>query len=343
MSDHPSDSLHGQDLWEVLGRYVAGEMGPEDAEQVRQWIGQDPSRRLLVDTLTNATEGLRARAPLGLDVEAALKRVRAERDNPKVFRLRDVREWSREWTAPLLRIAAVLTLAVSGTALWQAFAGRLAAAEKYVTEVGHTKTIKLRDQSWVLLGPSSRLVVEAGYFASGREVTLTGEAYFDVRHNSAMPFRVHAGNAEVQDLGTTFNVRSEGDGEVQVVVVSGSVAMQDTTRGSRPHLLLKAGDRGIVLRDHATVSEHGVDTTAALAWTQGKVRFDNAPLSRVRTELRRWYGIELDVSDSTLASRHVTASFGTEPVGRVVGIIALTVGATVEQHGDTMVLKATHR
>ena len=339
MTDHPSDSLNGQDLWEVLGRFVAGELTPAQSEQVRQWIGQDQSHQLLVDTLTTATAGLRAQPPKGLNVEAALQRVRTERDKPKVFRLRD---WSREWTGPLLRIAAVLTLAVGGTALWQAFAGQLASAETYVTAVGHTKTIKLRDGSWALLGPSSTLVVEAGYFASGRVVTLTGEAFFDVKHNPAMPFRVHAGNAEVEDVGTTFNVRSEPDGEVQVVVASGSVAMQDSTH-HQAHLLLKAGDRGTLSRNHASVAEHGVDTTAVLAWTLGKVRFDNAPLSRVRTELKRWYGVELDVSDSSLASRHVTASFGTEPAGKVVSIIALTVGATVEQHGDTMVLKATHR
>jgi transmembrane sensor len=115
--------------------------------------------------------------------------------------------------------------------------------------------------------------------------------------------------------------------------------MQDTT-ARRQSVVLKAGDRAVLSRGHNIAAEHGADTAAALAWTQGRVRFDNASVSHVRTELRRWYGIELDVSDTALANRHVTASFGAEPVGQVVHIIALTLGASVDQHGDTMVLKA---
>lgn len=338
MTGHPPESLNGQDLWEVLGRHVAGELGPEEQEQVRQWIGEDASRAQLVDTLSRATSGLKATTPAGLDVEAALKRVRAERDNPQALRLRTARAWSREWGGPLLRIAAVLALALGGTTLWQVIAGRMSAAETYTTAIGHTKTIKLKDGSWAMLGPSSRLVVDEGYFASQRAVTLTGEAYFDVRHNPALPFRVHAGNADILDEGTTFNVRTEGDGEVQVVVASGAVSFQDTTHHFQS-VRLRPGDRGTLRPGGAVEAEQGADTVAALAWTRGKVRFDNAPMSRVRTELRRWYGIELSVPDSSLASRHVTASFDTEPGGRVVQIIALTLGASVEQHGDTAVLK----
>ena len=339
MTDHPSNALHEKDLWEVLGRYVAGEMGPAEQEQVRRWIHEDPARTKLVETLTRATSGLRANTPAGLDVEAALRRVRADRDNPKVLRLRTARAFSREWSGTLIRVAAVLTLALGGTAIWRGIAREMAAAETYVTAVGHTKTIKLKDGSWAMLGPSSTLVVEDGYFASQRAVTLTGEAYFVVKHNPALPFRVHAGNADILDEGTTFNVRTEGDGEVQVVVASGAVSFQDSTHHFQS-VRLHPGDRGTLRPGGRVEAEQGADTAAAMAWTQGKVRFDNAPISRVKVELHRWYGIELAVPDSALASRHVTASFGLEPGKQVVEILAMTLGATVEQHGDTMVLKA---
>ena len=336
MTDQPAAPLGplGPDVWEVLGRYLTGESTPDEAAQVRRWLAEDPSRQTLVQTLERSTATLGATRPANLDIEAALTRVTArmnERGRAEA--------WAAEWGNTVVRVAAVLLLALGGTALWQSFKGVVAPAETYATAIGHTKTIKLRDGSRMLLGPSSSATVLAGYFASGREIELSGEAFFDVRHNPAMPFRVRVGSAEIQDIGTTFDVRSDLSGEVQVVVASGSVSLQDTTQRHQG-AMLRAGDRGTLVRGAPPRVQHGADTALDLAWTQGRVRFDNAPVSRVQTELRRWYGIELRIADSALAGRHVTASFSTEPANQVVKIIALTLGATVEQRGDTALMRA---
>ncbi len=102
--------------------------------------------------------------------------------------------------------------------------------------------------------------------------------------------------------------------------------------------MLRAGDRGTLARGATPQVQHNADTASALAWTQGRVRFDNAPISRVQEDLRRWYGIELAIGDTSLANRHVTASFGTEPANLVLKIIAQSLGATLEQRGDTTVM-----
>ena len=92
----------------------------------------------------------------------------------------------------------------------------------------------------VTLNAGSRLRWRADYGARTREVQLEGEGYFEVRHDGARPFRVHAPGAVAEDLGTRFTVRAypEGSG-VEVAVAEGRVALRalvDTTR-----VLLDAG------------------------------------------------------------------------------------------------------
>jgi len=63
--------------------------------------------------------------------------------------------------------------------------------------------------------------------------------------------------------------------------------------------------------------------------------FADAPLTRVADGLRRWYGIELILTDSTLAERHLSATFEGEAVAKVLEVIGLAIGARIEQRGDS--------
>jgi transmembrane sensor len=169
---------------------------------------------------------------------------------------------------------------------------------------------------------------------------------FEVTHDPARPFRVRSGEVIIEDLGTTFSVRDDDDG-VRVVVTAGSVLLQGTekprrsgTSPTQPSVVLKAGDRGGVDRDGRPVAERSAATDQDLAWTRGRLVFDNAPLSRVRTDVRRWYGLDLQVADSALAGRHLTTSFAGESVEQVLDVIALALGARIERRGDIAVIRA---
>src|SRR5207302_547034 len=154
----------------------------------------------------------------------------------------------------------------------------------------------------------------------------------------------------IQDLGTTFGVRNDGEEDVRVVVTSGSVllqgtekARQGTSKPARPSsvgVVLKGGDRGSVDRNGRPSAETKAARPDDLAWTNGRLLFDNASLGQVRADLRRWYGVDLKVADSSLANRHLTASFAGEPIDRVLDVIGLALGARIERQGNTAVLKA---
>ncbi|MBI2403646.1 MAG: FecR domain-containing protein [Gemmatimonadetes bacterium] len=330
------DPHFGAEFWEVLARYLSDESPPEEAAAVRRWLAQDDRRGELVAALERSIRRVALEPPTDLDVEGALRRVRSRLHQPPVLALGPrERRWTR-WSTLGLRAAAVVALAVGGALVWRASqrGGHPAASavRDYATSVGEMDSIRLPDGSRVVLGPQSRLALAGGYGASAREVALSGEAWFDVGHDAARRFRVRAGPAVIEDLGTTFTIRTDGE-EVRVVVAAGSVLLQDTSRAAR-RAALRAGDRGAVDRDGRVTVERGAATADDLGWLQRRLVFDNASMERVRADLRRWYGLELRM-DSAWARRHLTASFAGEPAEQVLRAIGLALGARIERRGDT--------
>jgi transmembrane sensor len=343
--------------WEALARYLAGESSGAEAEAMHRWLDAQPDRAELVAALDRSMKRLAYQPPRDLDVEGALRSVRARRDQadlrappnrtPPAARHTFASTPTR-WTVLGLRAAAVLAaVAVGAGLLWQTTrrdeSGRDAPAvmaQMFTTAVGERDSLRLSDGTRVVLGPGSRLAVDQGYGSAHREVGLRGEAYFDVQHDGAHPFTVRAGNGIVRDVGTAFAVHSDpGDG-VRVVVTSGAVVLKAGNARADSGVVLRQGDRGMLHAGGHIVAERGALTEEDLAWTRGQLVFRDAPLVQVKADLRRWYGIELRVADSTIADKHVTTTFDGEPPQRVLEVLALILGADVELHGDTAVLRA---
>jgi transmembrane sensor len=212
------------------------------------------------------------------------------------------------------------------------------------TGVGALDSLRLPDGTRIVIGPLSSVRIAQGYGMTSREVDVTGDAYFEVVHDSSKPFVAHALHATVQDLGTKFTVRTDAADGVAVSVSEGSVSLQG--RNENPGMIgsvgasvvLKPGERGVVRTDGQTVKELAAPDD--MAWLRRQLVFREAPIPEVVASLRRWYGIELRVPDTSLAARHLTATFSGEPPERVLEVIRLVLGADIERRGDTAIVKA---
>ncbi len=327
-------------LWEALARYYAGESPEGEAAAVRAWLAEHPEGERALQALDQRLGRLSAPPP-DLDVEAALARVHARMDEPVVLpfapRPPSVAEQRRRsWRSIAVAIAATVVVVLGGVLVWRSL-GQRNTVNVYATATGRTGTVRLADGSTVLLAPSSRLTVPGAY-ARERTVDLTGMALFQVRHDAAHPFAVRVGDAVVKDVGTEFVVSTEPAGGVDVVVRSGAVSVGGPAVADTP-VVLRAGQHG-TLRMNRVLVEQARSSDTDVAWTRGRLVFEDATLDRVRTDLRRWYGVDLQVADPSLTKRHVTASFAGEPVQQVVDVIALALGARVEWRGTTAVLQA---
>ena len=329
--------------WEVLARFMAGESPADEADAVRAWLAENPARHDVLRALDGALATVAA-PPAGLDVESALRTVHARMDAPETpvtpFRApaRTAPAPRRTMPAPWLRAAAAVVLLLGVWFAWQAVRGGGSTMTTYSTGVGERDSLQLPDGTTVILGPDSRLTLDGDYGEKTRDVSLRGEALFDVPHDGARPFTVHAGEGWVRDIGTTFTVTTDSAAGVRVVVTAGAVALR--TREQRGgELVLREGDRG-TLADGRMTAERAAATPDDLAWTRGRLVFRDAPLEQVAAELRRWHGIELRAEDATIAQRRLTASFGDERAADVLRVVALALGADLAMHGDTAVLRA---
>ena len=347
--------------WDALARYAAGESDPLESARVLTWLEAHPADRVLVEALAEPIADPVAKT---VDVEAALARVHEHMQDtrrpavggapPPKFgsaahrpgRLRSPvaspRRWRLATAASLLAAAAVVLLVVKRHRAASSQAP--IAARAYATTVGQRDSVLLADGSRVVLGPDSRLEVSADTPAGPRDVTLHGDAVFFVQHDPARPFTVRVDHAVIEDIGTTFAIESDVGAATRVSVLAGSVRLRAQSPGaaSDTGVTLAAGDRGTVDLTGRAHAERQVPVADDVAWTSGRLAFRDAPMSQIAGELHRWYGVLLNVADSSLADRHVTTTFESdEPVDAVLTKIGLALGARVERHGTmaTLTLK----
>jgi len=246
---------------------------------------------------------------------------------------------------PWVSVAAGLTVLFAGALVWKRAADRTdrpvsTAAMTYRTGAGAADSVRLSDGSRVVLAPQTELIVAANYGETAREVQLRGVAYFDVTHDDARPFAVHSGNATIRDVGTIFTVRSDSGGSLRVAVQEGAVLVHRAGTPQDQGVLLYEGDLATMAPGEPVVARRGVVDADDVAWTTGRLVFRDAPMGDVASELRRWYGVELQAADSSIAARHLTAEFRGEPLDQVISELTLALDAGVERRGDTLVVRS---
>jgi transmembrane sensor len=304
--------------WEKLGRYLSGEASAEEIAAMRRWLDEHPSDAQAVAALDVATKHVK---PAPIDVERALRRVKTR------ARVRTLSTYVTFAAAAVILIVAGITVVRREVHVVDSLASR-----QYSTGIGQRDSIVLGDGTRVLLGPASRIVVR------GRSVQLQGEAYFKVAYYAHRPFTVTAGNVLIRDLATQFAVHSDSAQAVRVVVNEGAVQIL-----ARLHefAILHAGDVALMQPDGRLETQRGAATNEDLAWTQGRLIFRDASMAELAADLRRWYGVELHVTDTALLRRHFTGSFQGEPIAHVLDVIGLALNAHVERRGDTAFMRST--
>jgi transmembrane sensor len=207
------------------------------------------------------------------------------------------------------------------------------------TGVGIRDSMTLIDGTRVVLGPLSSVKVGSGYGSTSREVEVRGDAWFDVVHDTSRPFTVRAGSATIVDVGTTFAVRSDDPAGVSVSVSEGAVSLREMNTPVSQGVILKAGDNGLLQTDGSVIARRGSASEDDVAWMKGRLVFRDATITQVAASMRKWYGIELKVADKALNNRHLTATFAGESPERVLETIRLALGADIERHGDTAIVR----
>lgn len=159
--------------------------------------------------------------------------------------------------------------------------------------LGISHTLTLEDGTKVVLFPGSELKFPAHFSKTERLVTLSGEAYFDVAREEGRPFNVHAREASVTVLGTSFNIRAyEDEGAIETVLVSGLVDINNT--------LLQPGQMAVYTQNNQSLNVHEVDASIYRERANGIFVFDDKTLDQIMHDLSMWFDFEYSYSDEAV-------------------------------------------
>jgi ferric-dicitrate binding protein FerR (iron transport regulator) len=154
--------------------------------------------------------------------------------------------------------------------------------------------INLSDGSTVHLNASTRLKFPFSFTGKKREVYIEGEAYFTVVKKANQPFIVHTAEADIEVLGTEFNINTYSNEVIQAALVNGSIKV----KGDKQQVLMKPGDHLMAHNEDYLITP--LDEDAVLSWRRGVYYFYNTPLQDINAMLVRWFDVEVVIDDAAM-------------------------------------------
>lgn len=199
-------------------------------------------------------------------------------------------------------LPAMAGLAACALAIVSAPSLLLWARADYSTGIGEIRQVTLADGTTVHLDSGSAISLD--YHGNRRGVTLlSGQAYFDVAHDTSRPFTVHVHAVDVTVLGTAFDVRREG-GAVEVAVQRGAVRVASA---SMTPVVLHPGEAVHV--DGVEAQRSHVPVGRIAVWREGQIVVNGATVADVVAELGRYHRGFILLRNDWLGQRPITGSY----------------------------------
>ncbi len=220
--------------------------------------------------------------------------------------------WRMWW-----RIAAVVVVLIAGTGGYWYFVHHpgtdvkklTVAAEnnKPVQAENKRQTIHLPDGSTVILNARSKLSYPSAFTSRTREVYLTGEGYFDIKHNSRQPFLVHAGKIVTKVLGTAFDIKAyPADESVEITVTRGKVQVLKENK----NLGLVIANQQISFSNKTEqYAQKTVDTKPIVAWKPQEISFNDITMLEAAKKIEQRFNTVVEFGNPAVKNCRVTATF----------------------------------
>lgn len=189
------------------------------------------------------------------------------------------------------------------------------------TPTGGQYKLVLPDGTEVWLNAASSISYPTAFAGTERNVTLAGEAYFEVAKNATMPFKVQVNEMKVEVLGTHFNINAYNDEpDIKTTLLEGSVKLSN----DNTNRLLQPGQQGRLNKSGAIAILENANTEEAVAWKNGVFQFDDADIKTVMRQIARWYDVEVEFKGNINAGKFVGAIPRNSNISEVFKILELS-------------------
>jgi len=326
-----------QDMSEdILIKYILGEASTDEGKEIETWKRANHTNAKKFEEVKIILETSKRLAEVSPLAEAEAwekfkeKRAAGRQESAKVVSIN--RNTGTNW----LRIAAAAVLLIGGGWIGYALYQQNAATQVVNIQANNQVRIDtLPDGSVVHLNKNSGISY-VGTFKSKREITLTGEAFFDVKHDEAAPFTVHVNDVTIKDIGTAFNVKSK-ERNTEIIVESGIVQV---TRSNNAVRLTRNQMVSISPEDKQLKVEESTDDLYGY-YKDPVFNAVHVPLSRLVEVLNEAYSVNIRIENTALRNIPITIPIKlSDPLSNALDAIKGTTPAmNIIEVGNNIIIR----
>lgn len=248
-------------------------------------------------------------------------------------------------------LAACITLLLVASVVFYTIQNFKAAETITVgTAKDETTKIVLPDGSIVRLKPGSRIHYDRNLGkASIRELYLEGEGFFEIAHNKALPFVVHAGDLDIRVLGTVFNVKTGKDTPtVETTLFKGSVRIEKDN-GSTRLVTLTPNQRAVYSTESQKIKVNSLPEFHEIVAGKAEsaptkiipMTFDEQPMGKLLTHLESKFGVNIYIHNRSQLICPITADLEKESLDEILNLLKISYGIDYALYGTELFIEGS--
>lgn len=268
-----------------------------------------------------------------LDTEKLLKRIQHSTQISNEAKVRTITLW------PWIKLVAVLLIVLSAGILFYKRAdkniGSSLAKTGGISKPDH-KFVTLPDGSTILLNNSSSVDYSKEFSGKTREVTLSGEAYFDIKHDPERPFIIHTGKLKTTVLGTAFNIRAyRNEKMVTVTVTRGKVKVEDDQQ-----LLGVITPNQQIRYDQQSGQKKQleINVESNITWKEADLIIDDLTLEEAAKMVSKQYNMNIKVNGKVKDCRFSANFLNKTPLQQVLRVVGQVTNTTYDTLADNTII-----
>ena len=207
-------------------------------------------------------------------------------------------------------------------------------------EPGHTD-LMLSDGTAISLNEGAVLNYPEKLKRQVREVTLSGEAFFEIKKAEKSPFYIYVGETTVLVTGTSFNIKEDAFGSIEVTVIEGAVLFYESGRKEEA-IRITAGQKSVYRADQDIFETDKTASENFLFWKTGTLVYKDTPLSVVFEELESFFNRKIVVEDPEILKNRWYSTHQDQTLNEIIDELCLYFDIECIEMNDTLLIHGNH-
>ena len=323
---------------QLILKYLNKELTSVEERELQSWLEEDSLNRQVFENMVSHWE--LSDVEINAYKEKVYDRVMQSSPSP-VVEMESSKGWSNA-----LKVAAVILLAVGLGFVFNHMENQIQPKSAVVEQVliekealfGQKLTFELPDGTIVKLNSGSKITFPKEFAANHRDVSLMGEAFFDVTKDPNRPFKINTENIDVTVLGTSFNVDAYAENQAAVVAVKTGKVSVASRKGS-DEVLLYPAQQASWQQDAKLKKQQIVNEDAIFGWLDQTMMFDDETIDEIVKTLERWYDVKVEITTKLDTKKKFTGKYKNPTLRAVMESLSYAYDFEYELKDKTVIIK----